>query len=71
MEQLYNTAQASTIIGTSSRYSLLVYLSRHPHLKPAAQLPAGAYQFTKAEIDAIIAAKAKDKPGRPKKGGRT
>jgi len=67
MNNLHTTAQASSIIGTSSRNSLVVYLNRHPELKPAVQLPSGDYLWTKEEIEVVRARKATHKSGRPSK----
>jgi len=65
--ELKTTDQAATELGLS-RPVLIVYISRHPHLRPATQLhKAGLFLWTDDEIEAIREAKANSKNGRPKK----
>ena len=67
MSNLKTSAQASDLVGTKHRNSLVGYINRHPQLKPKMQLPSGDYLWTQAEIDAVRARKASHKSGRPSK----
>lgn len=61
------TAQVAETLGTS-RQSLIVFLSRHPDLKPEKRLlPSGDLLWSDEEIERLKEAKAKAKGGRPKK----
>lgn len=62
------TTQVANRMGIK-REALLVFLKRHPDLKPKRQLqPSRTYIWTEEEVQRLIEAKAnKIKGGRPKK----
>jgi len=63
------TEQAAGELGIN-RQVLINYIGRHPHLRPASQLPkAGLLMWTDDEIEAVRQARASysSKGGRPKK----
>jgi len=64
------TEQAAIELGLS-RPSLIAFISRRPHLRPATQLhKAGLYLWTDEEIEAVREAKASIRDRQPTKVGR-
>jgi|GEM_PF-5142769 len=65
--EVKTTEQAALELGMS-RPVLIVYITRHPELRPCAQLhKANLLMWTDEEIEAVRMARATRGPGRPKK----
>jgi hypothetical protein len=66
MTRQLTTAEVATQLQTT-RQNVIVLVTRHPHLRPATQLPAGDYLWTAEEIAAVATHRATHKRGRPSK----